>query len=79
MKNSELLNLILKINNLDYEVKFSPDFHDMTRISFFSEYDEKFYEHDHVGCPGFPRKLEPGVIKSLKQFIEKHKTESESK
>jgi hypothetical protein len=70
----KLIELIHKITQAGYEIKFNEDFDGMVRIDYFKEFDSDFYEHEHVGYPGQSReKLKLGIEKSLENFEKKHR------
>ena len=71
--NLELINLIHDITQADFQVQFCGDFTGMTRIEFRKEYDETFYEHQHLGFPDCEReRLVQDIITELKDFKEKN-------
>jgi hypothetical protein len=70
----KIVNLIHDITQLDYQVSFCGDFENMVRLEFLHEYDEKFYEHFHLGFPdGDMVRLERDIIRELSKFLEEHK------
>jgi hypothetical protein len=71
----KLIHDITQLSNW-YEVKFAQDFEGMLRVDYTQELDKDFYEHEHLGYPDCPpEKLEQEVIRSLTEFLEKHKGE----
>lgn len=68
-----IVNQLHDITQEDFVVSFHSDFAGMIRIEFTKEYDEKFYEHEHLGYPDCPRDiLEQKIIESLNSFREEH-------
>lgn len=68
-----IVNQLHDITQADYRVQFCGDFNGMIRIEFTKEYDEKFYEHEHLGYPDCPRDIrEQNIIESLNSFREKY-------
>lgn len=71
-----ITTMLHEITQLGYGVEFASDFEGMVRIDYTKEYDKDFYDHDHIGTPGQDRlALEKGIIESLRQFLENHRTE----
>jgi len=70
----KIVELIHDITQKDYCVSFNGDFEGMVRIDYTYEWDDTFYEHEHVGFPDCERiHLEKNIIRSLSEFLEKHK------
>jgi hypothetical protein len=68
-----LIELIHKITQFGFEVKFNEDFEGMIRLEFYKEFDSNFYEHEHIGYPGQSReKLKTGIENSLKKFADRY-------
>lgn len=66
----KIVELIHSITQEGYNVKFASDFEGMVRIDLTQEWNNEFYEHEHVGVPGQERKhLEKGIINALARFL----------
>lgn len=72
----KIVDLLHDISQLDYQVQFCGDFEGMIRTEFRYEWDDHFYEHQHLGFPGCERiRLEKDIIECLSKFLEKIKKE----
>ena len=72
----KIVDLIHDITQMGYEVHFCSDFENMVRLEFTEEYNDEFYMHAHLGCPGTERiVLEKAIIEELSYFKEKYKKE----
>lgn len=61
-----ITTLLHDLTQAGFRVQFNSDFEGMVRIDLTKEWDESFYEHDHIGVPGQDREaLEKGIIKTL--------------
>lgn len=68
----EITKLLHKITQLGYEVQFCGDFEGMIRIEFRKEFDEDFYEHEHLSFPsGTMLQLNEKIQGALYEFYEK--------
>lgn len=70
----KIVELLHTLTQAGYRVAFNSDFEGMIRVDYTYEYDDEFYEHDHIGFPGCERlHLEKEIIKSLAAFNDKNK------
>lgn len=73
-----IVNQLHDITQAGYKVTFNPDWEGMMRIEYNKEFDESFYEHDHVGAPSQSLEiLEKNIIKSLNDFRHRHSLNSD--
>jgi len=64
-----ITKLLHDITQNGYIVSFNSDFKGMVRIDYTKEYEDAWYEHAHVGCPGRPtEELETNILKELERF-----------
>jgi hypothetical protein len=72
----KIVELLHDITQLDYYVQFCDDFEGMIRAEFREAWNDKFYEHAHLGFPGCERiRLEKDIIECLSNFLERIKKE----